>query len=82
MAPFAPARTILFNLTGHPAVSVPTALDAAGLPMAVQLVGRHFDEATMLRAARSVEQLTGWAATRAAHDLPRQADSTFNPATG
>lgn len=45
-----------FNLTGSPAI----ALDAGerqGLPVSVQLVGDHFDDATVLRGARLVEQV-------------------------
>jgi len=41
----------LANITGHPAISLPCGLDSAGLPVAVQLVGRHWDEPTLLRAA-------------------------------
>jgi Asp-tRNA(Asn)/Glu-tRNA(Gln) amidotransferase A subunit family amidase len=44
----------LANITGHPAMSVPVGLDGAGMPIAVQLVGRHFDERTVLRAAARV----------------------------
>jgi Asp-tRNA(Asn)/Glu-tRNA(Gln) amidotransferase A subunit family amidase len=35
-------------------------LDSNGLPLAVQLVGRLFDEATLLQVAHTVERLTGW----------------------
>jgi aspartyl-tRNA(Asn)/glutamyl-tRNA(Gln) amidotransferase subunit A len=41
----------LANVTGHPAISVPCGTDPDGLPVAVQLVGRAFDEPTLLRAA-------------------------------
>lgn len=41
-----------FNVTGQPALTVPVAVGASGLPVAVQLVGRQFDEATVLRAGR------------------------------
>ncbi len=44
--------TIPFDLTGSPAISVPFARSAEGLPIGVQLVGRRFDEATLLRVAR------------------------------
>ena len=49
--------TIPFDLTGSPAVSVPFGWDSDGLPIGVQLVGRHFDEGTVLRAAAALEAL-------------------------
>lgn len=48
-----------FNYTGLPAISVPSGLDKAGLPTAFQLVGRPFDEATLLRATAAYERETG-----------------------
>ena len=51
--------TIGVNLAGIPAIHVPTAL-ADGLPIGVQLLGRRFEEATLLRAARAVEALAGF----------------------
>ena len=53
-----PLQASPFNVTGHPAISVPIGLDRNGLPLAVQVVGRRFDETTILRVARSIEQLT------------------------
>ncbi len=47
------------NLTGLPAVSVPCGLSEEGLPMGLQLVGRAFDEATVLRAAYTFEANAG-----------------------
>ncbi len=47
--------TNLFNALGWPAVSVPCGTDEAGLPLAVQLAAKPWDEATLLRAARAVE---------------------------
>jgi len=44
-----------FNLLGWPAISVPAGLTAGGLPLGLQLVGKPWDEATVLRAARAVE---------------------------
>lgn len=44
-----------FNTFGWPAITVPCGLDQAGLPMAIQLAARPWDEATLLRAARAVE---------------------------
>jgi aspartyl-tRNA(Asn)/glutamyl-tRNA(Gln) amidotransferase subunit A len=49
-----------FNLTGFPAISVPCGFDGRGLPIGLQLVGRPFEEATVLRAAYAYEQRSGW----------------------
>jgi aspartyl-tRNA(Asn)/glutamyl-tRNA(Gln) amidotransferase subunit A len=43
------------NLTGHPALSIPCGLTAGGLPIGFQLVGRYFDEATLLRIGAAYE---------------------------
>jgi aspartyl-tRNA(Asn)/glutamyl-tRNA(Gln) amidotransferase subunit A len=55
-----PMQTIPFNVTGHPAMSVPTGLASDGLPIGVQIVGRPFDEAMVFRVCRAVELLSGW----------------------
>ena len=47
--------TLPWDLTGSPAISVPFGWSADGLPIGVQLVGRHFDELTLLQAARALE---------------------------
>jgi aspartyl-tRNA(Asn)/glutamyl-tRNA(Gln) amidotransferase subunit A len=58
--------TYPFNLTGQPAASVPAGFVAtadgsdAGLPVGIQIVGRRFDDATVLRAARAWEQIEPW----------------------
>jgi Asp-tRNA(Asn)/Glu-tRNA(Gln) amidotransferase A subunit family amidase len=44
------------NLTGHPAISVPAGYDRQGLPVGLQLIGRHWEEQVLLRAALAVEQ--------------------------
>jgi len=54
-----------FNLTGHPAIAMMSGLSKAGLPLSVQLAGRHFDEATLLRTAHAYERAAGWAKRRA-----------------
>ncbi len=48
------------NLTGLPAISVPCGFTPAGLPVGLQLIGRAFDEATLLRIACAYEQATEW----------------------
>jgi amidase len=56
-----------FNLSGHPAISIPAGFDSDGLPVGLQAVARHGREADLVTAARAV--LTSGAACR----LPRQA---------
>jgi aspartyl-tRNA(Asn)/glutamyl-tRNA(Gln) amidotransferase subunit A len=55
-----PMQTVPFNVTGHPAMSVPIGLASDGLPIGVQIVGRPFDEAMVFRVSRAVEVLSGW----------------------
>ena len=55
-----PLQTNMFNVTGHPAMTVPVGLGRASFPLAVQVVGRAFDEATVLRVGRLLERLSGW----------------------
>ena len=52
--------TLPLNLSGHPAVSVPCGFSSDGLPIGMQLVGKPFDEATILRAAHQYQQHTDW----------------------
>jgi aspartyl-tRNA(Asn)/glutamyl-tRNA(Gln) amidotransferase subunit A len=47
--------TFPFNLTGQPAINVPGGFTASGLPIGVQLVGRHFADDVVLRAAYALE---------------------------
>jgi amidase len=54
----------VFNATGQPAASVPAGFDAAGLPLAVQLVGREGDETTLLALGAQLEGLRRWADRR------------------
>ena len=49
-----------FNLSGHPACAVPCGFTSAGLPIGMQIVGRAFDEATVLRAADAYQRATDW----------------------
>jgi aspartyl-tRNA(Asn)/glutamyl-tRNA(Gln) amidotransferase subunit A len=49
-----------FNLTGLPAMSLPCGLTSTGLPIGLQIAGRPFDEATVLRVAHAYEQQTDW----------------------
>jgi aspartyl-tRNA(Asn)/glutamyl-tRNA(Gln) amidotransferase subunit A len=47
--------TVTVNLAGLPGIAVPAGLTANGLPLGLQLIGKAFDEATLLRAAQAVE---------------------------
>ena len=49
-----------FNFSGHPACSVPCGFTTDGLPVGMQIVGRPFDEATLLRAADAYQRSTEW----------------------
>jgi len=49
-----------FNLTGLPALSVPCGFTAKGLPVGLQIAGRPFDEATVLRAGHAYQEATEW----------------------
>jgi aspartyl-tRNA(Asn)/glutamyl-tRNA(Gln) amidotransferase subunit A len=53
--------TAPFNLTGLPAVAVPTGLGSSGLPGSVQIAARPLDERTALRLAHAIERGTGGA---------------------
>jgi aspartyl-tRNA(Asn)/glutamyl-tRNA(Gln) amidotransferase subunit A len=53
--------TFPFNLTGNPAASVPCGFTKDGLPIGLQVVGRRFDDVTVLRAAAGFEKLAPWA---------------------
>jgi aspartyl-tRNA(Asn)/glutamyl-tRNA(Gln) amidotransferase subunit A len=52
--------TYPFNLTGHPAASVPCGFTHDGLPVGLQIVGRRFDDVTVLRASAAFERLRPW----------------------
>jgi aspartyl-tRNA(Asn)/glutamyl-tRNA(Gln) amidotransferase subunit A len=52
--------TMAFDLLGLPAISIPCGFSANGFPVGLQLVGRAFDEAVLLRAAHAYEESTDW----------------------
>lgn len=52
--------TIGTNLAGMTGISLPCGVDGAGLPIGLQITGKAFDEATVLRAAYAYEQATEW----------------------
>jgi amidase len=54
----------VFNVTGQPAAVVPWGSDGNGVPTSIQLVGKPFDEATLLSLAAQIEQARPWAQRR------------------
>ncbi len=57
--------TVPANLAGVPAMSVPAGLDANGLPLGLQVIGRPFDEETAFAVAAALEQAAGLTASPA-----------------
>ena len=55
-----PRLTRPFNICGIPTISVPCGFTASGMPIGMQLAGRAFDEATVLRVAHAYQQATDW----------------------
>jgi aspartyl-tRNA(Asn)/glutamyl-tRNA(Gln) amidotransferase subunit A len=56
--------TISINLAGLPAISLPCGFDGDGMPIGLQIIGNHFDESTIMRAAHAYEQATEWHKTK------------------
>jgi len=56
--------TFPFNMTGHPGASVPCGFTGDGLPIGLQIVGRRFADALVLRAAAAFEKAQPWAASK------------------
>jgi amidase len=52
--------TSLFNFGGNPAINFPAGFSSSGLPIGMQLAGRHLEEALLLRAAHAFQKSTGW----------------------
>jgi amidase len=52
-------NTCPFNLTHHPAITIPGGI-VDGCPIGMMLVGRHYDEPTLYRAAHAFEQGVDW----------------------
>jgi aspartyl-tRNA(Asn)/glutamyl-tRNA(Gln) amidotransferase subunit A len=55
-----PGMTPLFSLTGAPALALPCGFSANGLPLGMQIAGRPFDDATVLRIGYAYEAATRW----------------------
>jgi aspartyl-tRNA(Asn)/glutamyl-tRNA(Gln) amidotransferase subunit A len=58
--------TCVANLTGEPACSVPCGFTKAGLPIGLQVIGRRYDDVTVLRASAAFEAAQPWAQRRPA----------------
>ena len=52
--------TVSANLAGLPGISVPCGFSSDGLPIGFQMMGRMFDEVTLLRVADAYERATEW----------------------
>jgi aspartyl-tRNA(Asn)/glutamyl-tRNA(Gln) amidotransferase subunit A len=63
-APNWPIQTMPFNVTGNPAMSVPTGFSKSGLPLSMQIVGRPFGEPTVLRIGAALEKALGLTSRR------------------
>jgi aspartyl-tRNA(Asn)/glutamyl-tRNA(Gln) amidotransferase subunit A len=61
------ANTMFANYFGVPAISVPCGFDARGLPIGLQVVGKPWDEATVLRLAHEYQAATDWSRS---HPVP------------
>jgi aspartyl-tRNA(Asn)/glutamyl-tRNA(Gln) amidotransferase subunit A len=70
MPPKMTLQTMPFNVTGNPALAMPMGLSKSGLPLGLQIVGRAFDEPSVLRIGRAYETATGWVNKRPAAELP------------
>lgn len=52
--------TYPFNMSGHPAASIPSGWTSDGLPIGMQIIGQRFDEATVLQASKAFEEIAPW----------------------
>lgn len=68
--------TYPFNLTGHPAISLPCGLSGSGLPIGLQLVGRWNEDLFVLETAERLEAAFGF---DGGHILDRETDTCSNP---
>jgi aspartyl-tRNA(Asn)/glutamyl-tRNA(Gln) amidotransferase subunit A len=55
-----PNVTSVSNVTGNPTISMCNGFSANGLPLAFQLIGKPFDEASLLAVGHAYQQATGW----------------------
>ncbi len=52
--------TYPFNISGHPAASIPCGWSSDGMPIGMQIVGRRFDEVSVLQVSKAFEEITPW----------------------
>lgn len=52
--------TAPFNFSGSPTISLPCGFDTEGLPVSMQLVGRHLGETTLVGVRAAFERVTSW----------------------
>ena len=57
--------TLPVNIAGTPAISVPCGFSSAGLPVGLQIMGKHLGEETLLRIGYTYQQATDWHTRRA-----------------
>ena len=74
-----PSLTTPFNVTGGPALAQCIGFSSSGLPLSMQIVGRPFDDATVLRVAHAYEKATQWRARRPQLDPDAQFSTTPPP---
>jgi aspartyl-tRNA(Asn)/glutamyl-tRNA(Gln) amidotransferase subunit A len=63
MSPGAPPFAIftgIFNMTGQPALSIPCGFDSNGVPVGISLIGKRWDEQTVLNAGAAYQSATDW----------------------
>ena len=68
-----PVQTMPFDVTGNPAMSIPTGFSASGLPLSMQIVGRAFDEPTVLGIGAAFEAATNLHVRRPSFDVAKAA---------
>jgi len=74
---FTSLHAAYWDMLGNPVISVPAGFSSTGLPMGVQLAGRPFDDATVLRAGDAYQQATAWHLRQPGH--PSQTTETTGP---
>lgn len=67
------AFTMPFNVTGSPALSVCSGFPSDGMPLSMQIVGRHFADAVVLKVGDAFEKASGLRDRRPSPELPRAA---------
>jgi aspartyl-tRNA(Asn)/glutamyl-tRNA(Gln) amidotransferase subunit A len=68
-----PIQTMPSDVTGNPAMSIPTGFSASGLPLSMQIVGRAFDEPTVLGIGAAFEAATNLQVRRPSFDVAKAA---------